>query len=295
MGQFKTKPVRRVNNISKADFIKYYYKPQIPVLISGLTKDWPAYEKWKLDYIQERAGDQVVPLYNNEPAKDKENVYASVKEMKLYDYIVLLKTEPTDLRIFFYNILKKMPQLLKDFEYPDIGLKFFKRLPVLFFGGGKSKVFMHYDIDLPDSMHFHFDGDKVVNLFSPAQTKYLYKVPFSIHNLEDIDMDNPDFEKYPALQYAERIRAEMRHGDALYMPSGYWHSIRYLNGGFSMTLRALPRHPKRFATMLYNVVIMRNIDNITRKYRGQKWLDYKNEWAIRRTHRNLNTIKNRAS
>jgi len=291
MGQFKTISVKRVENISKADFIKYHYKPQIPVLITGLTKDWPAYEKWRLDYIQERAGDQIVPLYNNEPAKDKESVYAPAKEMKLYDYVELLKTEPTDLRIFFYNILKEMPELLKDFDYPDIGLKFFKKLPALFFGGGKSKVFMHYDIDLPDSMHFHFDGDKVVNLFSPAQTRYLYKVPFSIHNLEDIDMDNPDFEKYPALQYAESIRAEMKHGDALYMPSGYWHSIRYLNGGFSMTLRALPRHPKRFATMLYNVVVMRNIDNLTRKYRGQKWLNYKNEWAVRRTNRNLETRK----
>jgi len=291
MGQFKTISVKRVENISKADFIKYHYKPQIPVLITGLTKDWPAYEKWRLDYIQERAGDQIVPLYDNEPAKDKESVYAPAKEMKLYDYVELLKTEPTDLRIFFYNILKEMPELLKDFDYPDIGLKFFKKLPALFFGGGKSKVFMHYDIDLPDSMHFHFDGDKVVNLFSPAQTRYLYKVPFSIHNLEDIDMDNPDFEKYPALQYAESIRAEMKHGDALYMPSGYWHSIRYLNGGFSMTLRALPRHPKRFATMLYNVVVMRNIDNLTRKYRGQKWLNYKNEWAVRRTNRNLETRK----
>ncbi len=287
MGQFKTSPVTRVEHISKKDFVENFYKPQIPVLITGLTKDWPAYTKWKLDYVQERAGDQIVPLYNNEPAKDKESVYAPVKEMKLHEYIEILKTQPTDLRIFFYNILKEMPELLEDFEYPDIGLKFFKKLPALFFGGGESKVFMHYDIDLPDSMHFHFDGDKNVTLFSPAQTKYLYKVPFSIHNIEDIDMDNPDFDKYPALQYAEGIRAEMKHGDALYMPSGYWHSIRYLNGGFSMTLRALPRKPGRFATMLYNVLIMRNIDNFTRKYWGQKWLDYKEELAIKRTEKNL--------
>ncbi|CAZ96187.1 cupin-like domain-containing protein [Zobellia galactanivorans] len=291
MGQFKTTSIERVENISKADFIKHYYKPQKPVLITGLTKDWPAYEKWKLDYIQERAGDQIVPLYNNEPAKDKQSVYAPVKEMKLSEYIEVLKTEPTDLRIFFYNILKEMPELLKDFQYPDIGLKFFKKLPALFFGGGKSKVFMHYDIDLPDSMHFHFDGDKVVNLFSPEQTQYLYKVPFSIHNIESIDMDNPDFDQYPALQYAEGIRAEMKHGDALYMPSGYWHSIRYLNGGFSMTLRALPRHPLRFANMLYNVMVMRHIDNIIRSYRGQKWLDFKDRWAIKRTEKNLKLKK----
>tara|TARA_R110002167_G_scaffold163242_11_gene359995 strand:- start:811 stop:1683 length:873 start_codon:yes stop_codon:yes gene_type:complete len=290
MGQFTTTPITRVENISKKDFIERFYKPQLPVLITGLTKNWPAYEKWKLDYVQERAGEQIVPLYDNEPAKDKESVYAPAKEMKLFDYIEILKTQPTDLRIFFYNILKEMPELLKDFDYPDIGLKFFKKLPALFFGGGKSKVFMHYDIDLPDSMHFHFDGNKVVNLFSPAQTKYLYKVPFSIHNIESIDMDNPDFEKYPALQYAECIRAEMEHGDALYMPSGYWHSIRYLNGGFSMTLRAIPRHPQRFATMLYNVLIMRNIDNLTRKYWGQKWLDYKEAWAIRRTEKDLGAL-----
>ncbi len=287
MGKFKTRPVTRVTDISKQEFIEQFYKPQIPVLITGLTKDWPAYKKWKLEYIQERAGEQVVPLYDNEPAKDKESVYAPAKEMKLYDYIEILRTKPTDLRMFFYNILKEMPELLNDFDYPEIGLKFFKKLPALFFGGGKSKVFMHYDIDLPDSMHFHFDGEKRVTLFSPAQTKYLYKVPFSIHNIEEIDMDDPDFEKYPALAKAEGIVAEMKHGDALYMPSGYWHSIRYLNGGFSMTLRALPRKPARFAKMLYNVLIMRNIDNLTRKYWGQKWLDYKERLAVKRTEKNL--------
>ena len=267
MGTFRTSPVTVLENISKEDFIDQYYKPQKPVLIKGLTKNWPAYEKWTLDYIQSKAGDQIVPLYNNEPAKDKQSVYAPVKEMKLAEYIEILKTKPTDLRIFFYEILKKMPEF--------------------FFGGGESKVFMHYDIDLPDSLHFHFDGHKHVTLFSPEQTKYLYRIPYSIHNLESIDMDNPDFEKYPALQYAEGTTAEMEHGDALFMPSGYWHYIKYLDGGFSMTLRALPRSPRRFANMLYNVVIMRNFDNFTRKHWGQKWLDYKDKLAIKRTHRNM--------
>ncbi len=287
MGKFKTIPITRVQNITKAEFIEHYYKPQKPVLIEGLTKNWPAHEKWTLNYIQDRAKDQIVPLYDNEPAKGKESVYAPVKEMKLYDYIEILKIRPTDLRIFFFDILKKMPELLKDFSYPDIGLKFFKKLPTLFFGGGKSKVFMHYDIDLPDIVHFHFDGDKSVTLFSPEQTKYLYKVPFSIHNIDKIDMDNPDFDKYPALQYAMGVQADMKHGDALYMPSGYWHYIKYLNGGFSMTLRALPRHPKRFANMLYNVFIMRHFDNFTRKLWGQKWLDYKEELALKRTNKNF--------
>lgn len=287
MKTIKTVPITRVKNITKEEFINKYYKPQRPVLIEGLTKDWRAYKIWNLDYIQNKAGNQEVPLYNNEAAKGKQSVYAPVKKMKLYDYIELLKTQPTDLRIFFYNILNSMPELLKDFTYPDIGLKFFKRLPALFFGGGNSKVFTHYDIDLPDSMHFHFHGKKRVTLFSPEQTKYLYKVPFSIHNIDKIDMDNPDFETYPALQYAQGIKVYMNHGDALYMPSGYWHYIKYLDGGFSMTLRALPRHPKRIANMLYNVFIMRHFDNLMRKIKGQKWLDYKEQLVLKRTHKKL--------
>ena len=285
MGQFKIIPITRVRSITKEEFLEKYYKPQRPVLIEDLTQNWGAYEKWSLNYIQERAGDQEVPLYNNEPAKGKESVYAPVKTMKLKDYIQLLKTQPTDLRIFFYNILDSMPELLKDFEYPDIGLKFFKRLPALFFGGGNSKVFMHYDIDLPDSMHFHFHGNKDILLFAPDQTKHLYRVPFSIHNLESIDMDNPDFEKYPALKNAQAYKVEMKHGDALFMPSGYWHYIKYLNGGFSMTLRALPRKPLRVLNMLYNVFIMRIFDNLMRKYFGQKWLNYKNKKAVEKTHK----------
>lgn len=284
MGTFNTIPVERVKNISKEAFIVNYYKPQKPVLIEDLTQNWGAFDRWNLDYIQKRAGDQVVPLYNNKPAKGKQSVYAPVQEMKLSEYIELLKTEPTDLRIFFYNILDHMPELIEDFEYPDIGLKFFKRLPALFFGGSKSKVFFHYDIDLPDSLHVHFHGDKSVTLFSPKQTKYLYKVPFSIHNIDKIDMDNPDFVTYPALRFAEGIQADLKHGDALYMPSGYWHYIKYLNGGFSMTLRALPRTPKRFATMMYNVFIMRHFDNTMRRFIGQRWLDYKEQRILRKTN-----------
>tara|TARA_R110002051_G_scaffold324635_1_gene422846 strand:+ start:38816 stop:39691 length:876 start_codon:yes stop_codon:yes gene_type:complete len=291
MAQIKTTPITRVKTISKEDFIRLYYKPQIPVLIENLTSDWPAFTKWDLNYIQKRAGEQIVPLYNNAPATGKQSVYAPVKEMKLYDYIELLKTEPTDLRIFFYNILDSMPELIKDFKYPDIGLKFFKRLPALFFGGGKSKVFMHYDIDLPDSMHFHFHGNKSVTLFSQEQSKYLYKVPYSIHNIDKIDMDNPDFNTYPALEFAQGIQANMKHGDALYMPSGYWHYIKYLNGGFSMTLRALPKKPKKVLTMLYNVFIMRHFDNGMRKLRGQKWLDYKENLALEKANKVLSKIK----
>jgi ribosomal protein L16 Arg81 hydroxylase len=285
MGKIKSVPIPRVKNVTKEEFLNNYYKPQRPVIIEELTADWPAYKKWNLDYIQQLAGDQIVPLYNNEPTKGHTKSVVPAEKMKLYDYIDILKSGPTDLRMFFYNLLKKMPELEKDFRYPDIGLKFFKKLPVMFFGGEGSKVLAHYDMDLADLVHFHFHGHKSVTLFAPDQAKYLYKVPFTVHNLETIDMDDPDFKKYPALRNVTGLYAEMKHGDALYMPSGYWHYITYLDAGFSITLRAFPRKPKTLAKLFYNLLFMRNIENGMRYLLGQKWVDYKENSVLRKVNK----------
>lgn len=290
MGKIKTTPITVVDSISKEDFLKHYYKPQKPVLIKNLTREWKAFEKWNLDYIQERAGDQIVPLYNNQVTKGKQYSAEPATKMRLYDYIEILKKGPTDLRIFFYNILDNMPELAKDFTYPDLGMKFFKRLPVMFFGSMGSKVLPHYDMDLSDLMHFHFHGHKNVLLFPPEQTKYIYRIPHSVHNLETIDLDNPDFEKYPGLKYLDGLEANMEHGDALYMPSGYWHYIKYLDGSFSLTIRAFSRKPKTFLNMLYNVFIMRHFENLMRKWRGQKWLDYKDTKAIAQVEKAIKSL-----
>src|SRR5690606_10093183 len=178
MGHIKTTPIERVRNISKEDFIKNYYKPQKPVLIEGLTENWAAFQKWNLDYIQQHAGEQIVPLYNNEPTKGKQNSAEPATDMKMADYIELIKTKPTDLRIFFYDLKVKLPELLNDFEFSDIGLNFFKRLPVLFLDCEDYKVLPYYYIYLADLVHFPFQGTKNATLFSPKQTKYLYKIPF---------------------------------------------------------------------------------------------------------------------
>ncbi|MBG25375.1 MULTISPECIES: cupin-like domain-containing protein [Croceibacter] len=287
MDSIKTTAADRVETISKDQFINNYFKTQKPVVIGNLTKNWPAYKTWSLDYIKSLAGNLTVPLYDSVPTKGRQSSAEPVKKMKLKDYIELLKKEPTDLRMFFFNILNHIPELTKDFKYPDIGLKFFKKLPVLFFGGEGSKVLMHYDIDLANNMLFHFHGKKTVWLFPPEQTKYLYRVPYTIHNIEKINIEQPDFKSYPALKKAQGIKAVLHHGDALFIPSGYWHYVSYDTAGFSMSLRAFPRSPKKLGTLLYNVFIMRHFENAMRKIRGQKWLDYKENLVKKKTQEKL--------
>src|SRR5690606_10754508 len=133
--------------------------------------------------------------------------------------------------------------------------------------------------------HFHFEGKKQIILFDQKQNPYLYKIPHSLITREDIDFANPDFDKWPMLKKAQGYKTELNHGEILYMPEGYWHYMRYITPGFSMSLRAVARHPKNFSKAVYNLLIMRHFDNVMRQLKGQKWIDWKNEQAIVRTHR----------
>jgi ribosomal protein L16 Arg81 hydroxylase len=90
-------PVETVENITQEDFVKNYYLPQKPVLLKGLTKEWN--QKWTFDHIKHLAGDQTVPLYSNARTKGKKSTYEPVTEMNFGDYLDIMRSGPTDLRI----------------------------------------------------------------------------------------------------------------------------------------------------------------------------------------------------
>ncbi|WP_418497519.1 cupin-like domain-containing protein [Flagellimonas sp.] len=277
--------IPRETTLSKREFIQNYFKPQKPVVIERFIEDWPAHSRWSLDYMKQVAGEKEVPLYDDRPVKHDEGFNQPHAKMKMSEYVDLLKSGPTKYRIFLWNILKEVPELQKDFTYPDFGLKLMKGLPMLFFGGEDSYTFMHYDIDLANIFHFHFEGKKQCILYPQSETKFLYKVPHSLITREDIDFDNPDFEKWPALEHAKGHIANLEHGNVLYIPEGYWHYMKYVTPGFSMSLRSIAKKPKNLSRAVYNIFVMRHFDNLMRKWKGQGWIDWKNEQAVVRTQR----------
>lgn len=282
--------VDRTAIISSDEFISGYKMTGTPLVMTDIMTDWAATKKWDLDYLSNVAGDNIVPVYSSKPATGKDHQHAAAKTLSLRDYLQMLKKGENDLRMFFYNILKYAPALLNDFSYPNMGLNLFRRLPVLFVGGKGTKVQMHYDIDLADLLLCHFGGRKHVLLIPPEQTKYLYKVPFSFSALHSIDLANPDYQTFPALQKLSPYVAVLNHGDALYIPSGYWHYIIYEDIGFSMTLRALPTGFSKRVAALNNIFVTRTIEGLMRKLLGQKWVDRNERLAIENTHRANNII-----
>lgn len=272
------------NNITKEDFLEKYKKNETPVILKDLTKNWNAYTLWSLDYFESIAGERKVKLYDSKPSKDKKLQHAAEKIIPMREYFKLLRSGEKDLRMFFYNILQEIPELSKDFTFPDIGLKFFKKLPVMFLAGKGAKVQMHFDIDYADILLCHFGAKKNVILFAPEQTPFLYHVPFSFSALSEIDIENPNFDKYPALKKLKGKKVVLEHGDCLYIPPGWWHYVSYDDISYSLALRAFPRKLRNILSMLKNLLITRTVDGLMRKLYGQKWNDKNEASALRKTN-----------
>ncbi|MCC8410828.1 cupin-like domain-containing protein [Mucilaginibacter sp. UR6-1] len=285
---FKLSGVDTVEHISAADFKKNYLDARRPLVIKGLTKSWPAREKWTAEYMKEIVGSKTVPLYDNSKADPAKPINTSAAVMPFNEYIDLIKSQPTELRIFFFNIFKHAPQLLDDIVLPkDLMGGFIESMPAMFFGGSNSVTFLHYDIDLPHIFHTHFGGRKHVILFENKWKERLYCLPNATYALEDYDVANPDIAKFPALDGVEGQEVFLEHGDTLFMPTGYWHWMKYLDGSFSLSLRAWDASISRKAASVYNLAVKGGLDSVLKMAFKEKYAKYREGVAIKRAERAL--------
>ncbi|MEO8794394.1 MAG: cupin-like domain-containing protein [Daejeonella sp.] len=279
-------PVDIVQDITREDFLTNYFKVSKPLVIKKLSASWPALQKWSFEYLKDVAGEQIVPLYNSSKADPAKPINAPTAEMKFADYLDLIQTKPTDLRIFLFDPIKYAPALLSDYHPPKELLGgFLDQYPNMFFGGKGSVTFLHYDIDLAHIFHTHFHGKKHIILFENKWKERLYCIPFATYALEDYDIENPDFEKFPALNGVQGLETYLEHGDTLFMPSGYWHWMKYLNGSFSISLRAWDKSWKIKAKSLYNLTIQRKFDDLMKKNFKGKYMQWKEDLAIKRAEK----------
>jgi hypothetical protein len=286
--KFNLSPIDVVEDISKSDFELNYLKPRKPLVIKNMAKKWPAYQKWTMEYMKDVVGNKTVPLYDSSKADPSKPINASAAEMKFGDYIDLIKETPTDLRIFLFDPIKFAPDLLKDYIAPkDLMGGFLDSYPNMFFGGKGSVTFLHYDIDLAHIFHTHFNGRKHVILFDYKWKERLYQIPYATYALEDYDVENPDFDKFPALKGVQGVEAYLEHGDTLFMPTGYWHWMKYLDGSFSISLRAWDKSWAVKAKSLYNLTLQRKFDDFMKANYREKYMRWKEELAIKRASKAL--------
>jgi hypothetical protein len=273
--------IEKCDNINAQDFQEQFVKTNKPVILTQYSREWPALEKWNYDYLKKAAGNVEVPLFA-EAFADKGQAYMKAQTtLPFANYLDLLTTSDTRLRMFLFNLYKKMPNLCADFNYPGIISRYMKKFPFLFFGQKGSHVDLHYDADMSHVFLTQFMGRKEIILFSPPQTRLLYRHPFTVST--NVDLRTPDLQKYPHLKHTQGYRCILNHGETLFMPSGYWHYIYYTDTGFSLSLRA---QADKLATRfhgymnIFNLIVM---DFGIGKIMGvPRWQQVKESMAIKR-------------
>ena len=277
-----TKSIDVVEGITRQEFEEKYYYPQKPVVIRGLVNDYPAYHKWSFEFFKREMGDLEVGIFDASLERADRSYKEPHYKMPFRDYLEEIQKGPTKKRLFLFNPFKYNESLLKDFEFPKLCNGFLKSFPFMFFGGDGSITRAHQDMDMSCVFLTQFEGKKRVVLFDPKYSDLLYRYPFNVHT--GVNIDNPDFEKYPALQYVEGIETVLEFGDTIFMPSGWWHHIEYIGSGFGMSLRCLsPNYTDRIKGGI-NVAVKTHVDELMRKVIGDDWFQYKERKAIERAN-----------
>lgn len=286
----KTSSIETISDISPEEFKKNYLIPQKPVVIKGLADKYPAGKKWTINYIKEVCGPVMVDVFDNSNSNKGSAFTNPDLKMPFSEYVnTIIENKPTTLRMFLFNMFKAKPGLRKDFPCPAIFKGVLGRIGYMFFGAKDIKVRIHQDIDMSNVLLTQFYGRKKVVLIDPKYSELLYKLPYNTYSL--IDLDKPDYEKYPGLQYIEVQECILEHGDSLYMPSGFWHYITYVDGGFSVSYRKMAHSLKAKKDGLMNLLVYMPFDKLMNKMQGEKWVLKKELMAQRRANRVIAALK----
>lgn len=282
-------PIDLVENISPKRFKKDYLRKDRPVILRGLWNDYPALKKWTVDYFKNEMGDTEIGVFDGKMQKEDRSFKQPDRTMKFADYLdIITSDKESEVRLFLFNIFKHNPELKNDFSYPPL-TRFYIKIPFMFFGGKNSKVRIHQDMDWSNVFLTQLHGRKEVFLFHPKYSGLLYKYPFGVHS--SVNLDDPDYEKYPGLKHIKGLHCIMEPGDTLFIPGGFWHYIKYLDGGYAINQRALSTNPRKWLIGFWNVAILSNLDDLFRKIFGSRWFDYKVHQTQRQAQKELEKLQ----
>ncbi len=128
--------------------------------------------------------------------------------------------------------------------------------------GNKSRIAAHYDV--PDNIICVTAGRRRVTLFAPDQVANLYVGPLHLtpagQAISMVDFAKPDFTRFPRFRTAldNALTVELNPGDALYIPSMWWHHIEGtepLNMLVNFWWRDVPAYLGRSENTLYHALL----------------------------------------
>jgi hypothetical protein len=242
------RPIPEYEHVGRERFEAEIVPAGRPAVLRGLVADWPAVQQQGEDalaaYLVQRSVPEPVEAWFGAP--EIEGRFGYTPDFQGYNHDRRLATveQLTDLLLrqrgherpfSIYGgaipVRKHLPGLAAEIPMPLLGAK--REMLVSLWLGNRTRTAAHWD--LPQNLACVVAGRRRFTLFPTEQVRNLYVGPLDFtlagQPTSLVDVDAPDLERFPrfaeALEAAET--AELGPGDALYMPSLWWHAVTALD------------------------------------------------------------------
>ena len=265
-----------VSSLTTASFYEAYVKKNRPVVIKGLLEkdQWSAVETFcDLEWLHDTYGDTPVPVealsvdhshsrgsHKTRYGEKKDGkgsvsvAYATLSSFLESYFAEPSPTEPltdcdgqnenvTVAYVSQHSLLHQCPGLQHHFAVPEFCLG---RLSAANAWLGTANTKTHLHTDDADNLLCQVAGFKLVKLFPPSVTPYVYQDLVdnrktgnkSVNAFSPVDCEDVAEQKrvFPLFKKArdEEIQTVIGPGETLFVPRGWWHYVRALEPSFSV-------------------------------------------------------------
>lgn len=233
--------VPRVKCPSLESFNTNYLLPLKPVILEGIIDHWPALNQhpWSIEYLRSVAGCRTVPIEVGSRYTDEEWSQTLLTVNEFIDRYILNKDGVKGLGYLAqHQLFDQVPELKEDIRPPDyccLGEGDEDDITVnAWFGPGGTVSPLHQDPQ--QNFLAQVVGSKYIRLYSPEDTDKLYPHQSQLlHNTSQVEVENPDTERFPEFAKAPYLECVLQPGDVLFIPVQHWHYIRSLELSFSVS------------------------------------------------------------
>lgn len=242
------KKVKEISDCRPGDIPDFVLTSSEPLILKGFGDNWPVVIAGKES--PSKAADYLRSFYSDIPV----NAYYGPPETKGR---VFYNEEMTGFNFFsskasLNQVLEKLLEHIDDPAPPTMyvgSTEVNKWLPgyneqnnasidhlsplTTIWLGNRSKIAAHYDF--PNNLACCVVGRRRFTLFPPEQVANLYVGPMEFapggQEISLVDFEQPDLDKYPKFEQALAAAqvAELEAGDALFLPSMWWHHVENLD------------------------------------------------------------------
>ncbi|MGJ7545180.1 cupin-like domain-containing protein [Variovorax sp. LT1R16] len=240
------RPIEKIDaeSLSYEQFLASYMRPNRPVVISRVGKQWAAMRQWTPSHFRQRFGSKPMPIAYDQTLPFDEFI----------DRVIASSADapgPYMHRSFLHEVL---PELLPDL-IPQNPYAFPRRyasplmpsrwqrpdgyLKLLVGGVGSKFPVMHYDGEAAHAAITEIYGDKEFIMYAPEDGPNLYPRPERLNQSSVDDPSMQDLERFPLLAHAVQYRTVLKPGDMIFVPAGWWHAARALTVSISVCTNML--------------------------------------------------------